>query len=119
MANADANGTSIARKSRSALDGIDVSMLDDITLSVESVAIVERLLRACNIWEDKDDGDAYFDKYEEKSEEVLSKSNNDDGGINHKYNDYQEEDESKSNTDRDRNHKFNNKLFTTLILLYL
>ena len=38
------------------MDGIDVSRLDKITLSAESVAIVERLLRTYNVWEGgKDD----------------------------------------------------------------
>ena len=56
--NRDANITSISRKSRHAMDGIDVSKLDSITLSAESVKIVERLLRAYNVWEgDNNDED--------------------------------------------------------------
>ncbi|MBV5332381.1 hypothetical protein JZU54_02170, partial [bacterium] len=52
---ADAKIASISRRSRSALDGIDVSKLDAVTLSAESVAMVEGLLRSCNVWEDDDD----------------------------------------------------------------
>jgi len=56
--NRDANITSLSRKSRHAMDGIDVSKLDSITLSAESVKIVERLLRAYNVWEgDNNDED--------------------------------------------------------------
>jgi len=52
------NIASISRKSRHAMDGIDVSKLDSITLSAESVKIVERLLRAYNVWEgDNNDED--------------------------------------------------------------
>ena len=62
----DIGGISIVKKQNAAatstikrkhpLDGIDVSKLDLITLSLESVAIVERLLKAYNVW-DGDDAD--------------------------------------------------------------
>lgn len=56
------------RRKKHPLDGIDVSKLDVITLSQESVAIVERLLRAYNIWEERDDEEADEEK---KSEEQF------------------------------------------------
>lgn len=55
-------GSSSLKRRKHPLDGIDVSKLDVITLAPESVAIVERLLRAYNVW----DGD---DAEEKKSDE--------------------------------------------------
>ncbi|KAL3807673.1 hypothetical protein ACHAXA_000319, partial [Cyclostephanos tholiformis] len=66
---ADAKISSISRRSRSALDGIDVSKLDVVTLSAESVAMVEGLLRSFNIWENEDENDDYDDEEEEEEEE--------------------------------------------------
>ena len=60
----------VRRRKKHPLDGVDVSKLDIITLSSESVTIVERLLRAYNVWEEDgedekkseqlDDGDVEF-----------------------------------------------------------
>lgn len=49
---ADIGGISITTKKRKAhpLDGIDVSKLDTVALSAESVAVVEELLRAYDVW---------------------------------------------------------------------
>jgi uncharacterized repeat protein (TIGR03833 family) len=59
-------------KIKSPLDGMDISKLDEITLSVESMAMVERLLRACNVWEDEDDNEnVVYDDDEKKKNEVV------------------------------------------------
>jgi len=56
-----------ARNIISPLGGMDISKLDEITLSVESMAMVERLLRACNVWED---GEEYNDNGAYDDDEV-------------------------------------------------
>jgi len=63
---------SSGRKMKHPMDGIDVSKLDTITLSKESVLIVERLLRAYDVWDvngSKDDG----------KNEIGDSSHNSDG----------------------------------------
>ena len=57
------------RRKKHPMDGIDVSKLDVITLSPESVAIVERLLRAYNVWDgdvkdEEKESDEQFDAYD-------------------------------------------------------
>ena len=64
----DARIASFSRKSKHALDRIDVNKLDTITLSAESVAIVERLLRAYNVWEGGEDENENEGEDEKKSE---------------------------------------------------
>jgi hypothetical protein len=87
---ADIGGISIVKKQtvgcslrrKHPLDGIDVSRLDAITLAPESVAIVEKLLRAYSVW-DGDDADEekkieYFacdDAFESAAEEFEEKTN--------------------------------------------
>jgi hypothetical protein len=77
----DIGGISIVSKKKKAhpLAGVDVSKLDTVALSAESVAIVERLLKAYNVWEHSngygDDGYADGDDSEEK------KNDNDDVSI--------------------------------------
>lgn len=79
--NANANNiNSITRKSTHELNGIDVTKLDTITLSVESVAIVERLLRAYNVWEEGDDSS---DEKKSGSNEKKNTDTYDDGDMKH------------------------------------
>ena len=79
----DANLASISRKRKHALDGIDVSKLDTISLSAESVAIVERLLRTYDVWEggggDEDDNGVEDDekKFDVDDKDVDRKYDND------------------------------------------
>ncbi|EJK72437.1 hypothetical protein THAOC_06034 [Thalassiosira oceanica] len=68
--NGSISSSSIDRLARRhPLDGIDVSKLDTITLSDESVAIVERLLRFHHVWEGGGDE-------EERSPDNNSSANN-------------------------------------------
>ena len=80
------DGNGVMRRKKHALDGIDVSKLDVITLSPESVAIVERLLRAYNVWDGDDE--------EKKSEEEFDAYDDDVSGSREEVNDVMEESES-------------------------
>ena len=83
---ADIGGISITTKKRKAhpLDGIDISKLDTVALSAESVAVVEELLRAYDVWGKEttindgnaddaiagdDDDDGTYSRCEEKKQE--------------------------------------------------
>lgn len=64
----------VARMKRHPFDGVDISKLDVITLSPESVAIVERLLKAYDGW----DGDIndYAQEDEEKKIDAVDEPKN-------------------------------------------
>lgn len=72
----DIGGISVVSKRKrksNPLAGVDVSKLDTVALSAESVKVVERLLKAYNVWEEAEsDNDDDNDSIEEK------KNDNDD-----------------------------------------
>ena len=68
----DIGGISIVstRKRKSnPLAGIDISKLDTVALSAESVAVVERLLKEYNVWEQTNDNDDDDESIEEKKDD--------------------------------------------------
>ena len=75
----DIGGISIVstrKRKANPLAGVDISKLDVVKLSDESVAVVERLLKEYNVWEQTNDNDDGNDSIEEK------KDDNDGGGVN-------------------------------------
>lgn len=91
--NRDVGGISIVSKkkksSRHPLAGIDVSKLDTVALSAESVAVVERLLKAYNVWEETNNDDDNDDSEEKKKDHddaiVEQSAHFSNDNINHTY----------------------------------
>eukprot|EP00804_Cyclotella_cryptica_P008661 CCRYP_020114-RE/>CCRYP_020114-RE protein AED:0.18 eAED:0.18 QI:30/0.83/0.71/1/0.83/0.85/7/67/1794 len=73
---ATASTNNVAKMTRHPLDGIDVSKLDVITLSPESIAIVERLLKAYDVWDGDVVGDDDFGEDEENNIDVVDEPEN-------------------------------------------
>jgi len=76
----DIGGISIVSKMKKShpLAGVDLSKLDTVALSAESVAIVERLLKAYNIWEQNN---GYGDDCVDGDDSEEKTNDNDDGSI--------------------------------------
>ena len=80
----DIGGISIVstrKRKANPLAGVDISKLDVVKLSDESVAVVERLLKEFNVWEQTNDYDDGNDSIEEKKDGGVDGEENNDAVV--------------------------------------